>query len=57
MCWGYAINRDQFVDYHYSDGRELSGTAGQPILNIIKTNKLIQSGLVVFSYFGGIKLG
>ena len=57
MCWAYAIRGDCTIDYHYSDGGEPSGTAGQPILNIIKTNKLIQSGLVVVRYFGGVKLG
>ena len=57
VCWAYAISRDHTVDYHYSDGGEPSGTAGQPILNIIKINKLIQSGLVVVRYFGGVKLG
>tara|TARA_Y100001970_G_scaffold248256_1_gene317642 strand:- start:392 stop:997 length:606 start_codon:yes stop_codon:yes gene_type:complete len=57
VCWAYAISRDHNVDYHCSDGGEPSGTAGQPILNIIKRNNLIQSGLVVVRYFGGVKLG
>jgi len=40
-----------------SDDGEPSGTAGKPLLNIIKQKKLTNILLVVIRYFGGIKLG
>ena len=57
VCWGYALGRDLKIEYHSSDGGEPSGTAGKPILKIIKASNLIQSGLIVVRYFGGSKLG
>ena len=40
-----------------SDDKELSGTAGMPILNIIDRNDLNYALIVIVRYFGGIKLG
>ena len=57
ICWAYSIFKDKCCDYHFSDSGEPSGSAGKPILNILKTNNLVQTGLVVVRYFGGIKLG
>ena len=57
VCWAYALHREQSIDYHCSDGGEPSGTAGKPILSTIKTNNLIQTGVIVVRYFGGVKLG
>ena len=52
-CYAYVIDgKEKCVD----DG-EPSGTAGLPILNILKTNKLTNVLCVVIRYFGGIKLG
>lgn len=42
---------------HCSDDGEPSGTAGKPILNVIKQKKLTNVLIVVIRYFGGIKLG
>ncbi len=41
----------------YSDDGEPSGTAGIPILEMIKNKGLTNLALVVTRYFGGIKLG
>ena len=57
VCWAYALHREQSIDYHCSDGGEPSGTAGKPILSTIKTNNLIQAGVIVVRYFGGTRLG
>lgn len=39
------------------DDGEPQGTAGRPILEVIKAKDLVQTVIVVTRYFGGIKLG
>lgn len=41
----------------YSDDGEPQGTAGQPVLEVLKGRKLTDCCLVVTRYFGGILLG
>lgn len=53
ICYGYIING---LEKCYDDG-EPGGTAGMPILNILKKNNLTNVLAVVIRYFGGIKLG
>ena len=53
VCYGYIVNNAEKC----SDDGEPSGTAGIPILNILKRNKLNNILAIVIRYFGGIKLG
>lgn len=48
---------DRFQVQKYSDDGEPSGTAGVPILNILKTKGITNVVIVVTRYFGGVKLG
>ena len=57
VCWAYRVQCDFELFQHSSDAGEPSGTAGAPILKILKQNNLIQCGLIVVRYFGGTKLG
>lgn len=52
-CYTYIINNHE----RCSDNGEPSGTAGMPILNVLKQNDLTNILCVVIRYFGGIKLG
>ena len=55
-CYAYiADNLGNFP--RFSDDGEPSGTAGMPILDVIKNKKLFETVVVVTRYFGGIKLG
>lgn len=55
-CYAYiADNIGNFL--RFSDDGEPQGTAGMPILEVLKNNKLYESAVVVTRYFGGIKLG
>ena len=57
VCWAYRIQGDSELYQHSSDAGEPLGTAGAPILKILKQNNLIQCGLIAVRYFGGTKLG
>lgn len=52
-CYAYIIQNKEKA----SDNGEPSGTAGVPILNVLKKNNLSNILCVVIRYFGGIKLG
>jgi len=52
-CYGYVIGGYSKC----SDDGEPSGTAGLPILNVLKSNDLTNVLCLVIRYFGGVKLG
>ena len=55
-CCAYIIGERGQIQKSSDDG-EPSGTAGAPILEVLKKNELSDIVLVVTRYFGGIKLG
>ncbi len=52
-CYAYIVDNN----IKASDDGEPSGTAGLPILNILKKENLDHVLCIVIRYFGGIKLG
>lgn len=56
-CVAYRVIEDERVIEKASDDGEPSGTAGGPMLNILKKNNLCNVVAVVTRYFGGILLG
>lgn len=55
-CFAYLLGDDDHIQRMSDDG-EPSGTAGSPILEVLKNNQLHDVLAVVTRYFGGIKLG
>jgi len=55
-CSAYLIGEHDQIQKADDDG-EPSGTAGKPILEVLKKSKVKDTVVVVTRYFGGIKLG
>ncbi len=53
--FAYTIGHNDYC--RYSDDGEPSGTAGMPILNILKSENIRNALIVVTRYFGGTLLG
>ncbi len=56
VCYGYIADALGNLQ-RFSDAGEPQGTAGLPILGVLKAQKLCESTVAVVRYFGGIKLG
>lgn len=54
-CWAYILRDGQTM--RYSDDGEPQGTAGMPILDVLRHEGLVDVCCVVTRYFGGILLG
>ena len=54
-AYAYVLREDNTM--RYSDAGEPSGTAGVPILEVIKKEGLTDIVVVVTRYYGGIQLG
>lgn len=55
-CSAYLIGENDQIQKANDDG-EPSGTAGTPILEVLKKKRLKDTVVVITRYFGGIKLG
>lgn len=57
-CWSYVAGYPEDPQqWNCSDDGEPKGTAGQPMLNILRHSGMGQICAVVTRYFGGVKLG
>lgn len=55
-CYAYIAD-DKGLCMKFSDDGEPQGTAGLPMLEVLKNKRLYKTVAVVTRYFGGIKLG
>lgn len=56
VCFAFISDKTGNLQ-RFSDDGEPQGTAGMPILEVLKNKKLYETAVVVVRYFGGIKLG
>ena len=56
VCYAFIADKGGNLQ-RFSDDGEPQGTAGVPILEVLKAKKLTESAVAVVRYFGGIKLG
>ncbi len=55
-CYAYIIGQNAGV-MRYSDDGEPGGTAGLPIIEVMKARQVVDCAVVVTRYFGGVLLG
>lgn len=56
VCFAFISDKTGNLQ-RFSDDGEPQGTAGMPILEVLKNKKLYETAVAVVRYFGGIKLG
>ena len=55
-CYAYVVGRNAGV-MRYSDDGEPGGTAGLPMMEVLKAQGVVNCCVVVTRYFGGVLLG
>ena len=55
-CYAYIADELGLIQ-KFSDDGEPQGTAGMPILEVLRNRKIYKTVVVVTRYFGGVKLG
>ncbi len=55
-CYAYVAD-EEGRSFRFSDDGEPQGTAGMPILNVLKGKNFCRTVAVVTRFFGGVKLG
>jgi uncharacterized YigZ family protein len=55
-CYAYVIGENAGI-MRYSDDGEPGGTAGMPMMEVLKAREVVNCCVVVTRYFGGILLG
>ena len=56
VCYAFVTDKVGNLQ-RFSDDGEPQGTAGIPMLEVLKNKKLFETAVAVVRYFGGIKLG
>ena len=56
VCYAFVADKQGNLQ-RFSDDGEPQGTAGIPMLEVLKNKKLFETAVAVVRYFGGIKLG
>lgn len=56
VCYAFVADKVGNLQ-RFSDDGEPQGTAGIPMLEVLKNKKLFETAVAVVRYFGGIKLG
>jgi uncharacterized YigZ family protein len=56
VCYAFIADKTGNLQ-RFSDDGEPQGTAGVPILEVIKNKKLVETAVAVVRYFDGVKLG
>ena len=57
FCYAYRIYDNARLDEFSTDAGEPKGSAGLPILNVLKRNELVNTCIFVLRFYGGSKLG
>ena len=56
VCFAFVADKTGNLQ-RFSDDGEPQGTAGVPMLEVLKARKLFETAVAVVRYFGGVKLG